>query len=428
MISEKQQSSVPSNTEPNPKAHVNAIILRSDEETKDEVQPQSSGSTAQVKAPVKVPVREYKPRIPYPNRLLKEKMQEQYGKFLELFKQLHINIPFVEALLQMPKYAKFLKDVLTNKKKLEELSTATLNGECSAVITDKLPRKMNDPGSFTIPCLIGNLSVNNALADLGASINLMPYSLFAKLDLGEPKPVKMNIQLADRSIKYPRGIVENILVKVKNFIFPVDFVILDMDEDKTVPIILGRPFLATARSLIDAGSGKLTLRVGEEEVTFENTNSMSNSANKNDSLYSINHVNSHLEDQLQEIQEKGPLDACLLEREDIGSCHEQIVDYLEYLLANGLPSSPNEEDSIESGSECKLESSTEESVTLEAMKYPSQPEYIFWEGEEKKNIFRAIEANKHEKDWITSLVQGKSSFYNSHETISVGNDIPVTYY
>ncbi|XP_022040159.1 uncharacterized protein LOC110942698 [Helianthus annuus] len=204
-------------------------------------------------------------------------MEEHYGKFLELFKQLHINLTFVEALAQMPKYAKFLKDILSNKKKLEELSQVTLNEECSAVLQNKLPKKMNDPGSFTIPCLIGSLSVSDALAVLGASINLMPYTVFAKLDLGEPKPTRMSIQLADSSVKYPRGIVENMLVKIDKFVFPVDFVILDMDEDKNVPLILGRPFLATARALIDVCTGRLTLRVDDEEVTFDIGKSMQHS-------------------------------------------------------------------------------------------------------------------------------------------------------
>jgi hypothetical protein len=146
----------------------------------------------------------------------------------------------------MPKYAKFLKDLLSNKKKLEELSTVTLSEECHAVLEQKLPQKMRDLGSFTIPCLIEGLKVSNALADLGASINLRPYLVFTKLDPGEPSPTSMNLQLADRSVKYPRGIMENILVKVDKFVFPVDFVILDMDEDEKVPLILVHPFLATS--------------------------------------------------------------------------------------------------------------------------------------------------------------------------------------
>jgi len=139
----------------------------------------------------------------------------------------------------------------------------------TTVLQNKLPYKQSDPGSFTIPCNIGSMSFSNVLADLGSSINLMPYSLFSKLNVGEPRPTPMTIQLADRSIKYPRGIVENILVKIDKFIFPVDFVILDMDEDERLPLILGRPFLATSRALIDVLDGKLTLRVADEHVTFD---------------------------------------------------------------------------------------------------------------------------------------------------------------
>ncbi|XP_021979522.1 uncharacterized protein LOC110875628 [Helianthus annuus] len=249
---------LPSNIEPNPDATAKAITLRSgktaqaippavseklvdDDEVDEEIEAESPGEVQQRRVPAstarpKEPVREYVPPIPYSGRLKKQKMEEHYGKFLELFKQLHINLPFVEALAQMPKYAKFLKDILSNKKKLEELSQVTLNEECSAVLQNKLLKKMNDLGSFTIPCLIGSLSVSNALADLGASINLMPYAVFAKLDLGEPKPTRMSIQLADRSVKYPRGIIENMLVKIDKFVFPVNFAILDMDEDKNVPL------------------------------------------------------------------------------------------------------------------------------------------------------------------------------------------------
>ncbi|KAK5775430.1 hypothetical protein PVK06_043322 [Gossypium arboreum] len=169
----------------------------------------------------------------------------------------------------MPTYAKFLKELLTNKRKFEDLSIVEHNEECSAILQNKLPTKLKDPGSFTIPCLIGSLNVEKALADLGASINLMPYKMFKQLGLGEPKPTRMSIQLADRSVKYPRGIIEDVLVKVDKFIFPVDFVVLDMDEDVEAPLILGRPFLATTRVVIDVGDNKLVLRVGDEEIIFK---------------------------------------------------------------------------------------------------------------------------------------------------------------
>ncbi|GJX25168.1 putative nucleotidyltransferase, ribonuclease H [Tanacetum coccineum] len=194
---------------------------------------------------------EQTPSIRFPQRLRKEKEEAQLRKFLENLKKLHINFPFIEALAQMPKYAKFLKGLLTKKSRLEEACTITMNERCSAVLLNKLPSKEKDPGSFTIPCYIGQFHIDNALADLGAGISLMPYTMYEKLGLGEPKATRMSLELADRSIQYPRGIIENVLIKVDKFVLPIDFVILDMPEDSRVPIILGRPFLATARAIID---------------------------------------------------------------------------------------------------------------------------------------------------------------------------------
>ena len=111
--------------------------------------------------------------------------------------------------------------------------------------------------------------MEKALVDLGASINLMPYSLFKKLGFGELKPTRMSLQLADRSVKLPRGVIEDVLVKVESFIFPIDFVILDMDADIEVPLILGRPFLATAKAIIDVADGRLVLRIGEDELVVK---------------------------------------------------------------------------------------------------------------------------------------------------------------
>nr|GEY63659.1 hypothetical protein [Tanacetum cinerariifolium] len=139
------------------------------------------------------------PPIPFPCRLRKEKEEAQQKKFLENLKQLHINLPFIEALAQMPKYAKFLKDLLTNKAILEEACMITMNERYSALLLNKLPSKEKDPGSFTIPCDIGQLYINNALADLGASTSLMPYTMYEKLGLGEPKATRMSLELTDRA-------------------------------------------------------------------------------------------------------------------------------------------------------------------------------------------------------------------------------------
>ena len=126
-----------------------------------------------------------------------------------------------------------------------------LTEECSAILQKKLPPKLKDPGSFTIPCTIGNLEEMQALCDLGASINLMPLSVYKRLKLGEAKHTTVTLQLADRSLAHPLGIVEDVLVKVGKFILPTDFIVLDMEEDGRIPIILGHPFLATGQALID---------------------------------------------------------------------------------------------------------------------------------------------------------------------------------
>ncbi|KAM6578458.1 hypothetical protein CsatB_030295 [Cannabis sativa] len=152
-------------------------------------------------------------KIPYPQRLQKNKIDKQFSKFLEIFKKLHINIPFIEALEQMPTYLKFMKDILSKKRKLEEFEMVALTEECSAVLQKKLPPKLKDPGSFNIPCSIGGSIQTKALCDLGASINLMPLSMFKRLKLGEAKPTTVTLQMADRSLTHPRGIIEDVLVK-----------------------------------------------------------------------------------------------------------------------------------------------------------------------------------------------------------------------
>ncbi|XP_063937997.1 uncharacterized protein LOC135147891 [Daucus carota subsp. sativus] len=237
-------------------------------------------------APMSKPVY---PPPPFPRRLKKQQLDKQFGKFLEVFKKLHINIPFAEALEQMPSYAKFMKGILSKKLKLEELETVALTEECSAVLQQKLPPKLKDPGSFTIPCTIGKFSFDKCLCDLGASINLMPLSIFTQLGLPELKPTNMSLQLADRSITYPRGIIEDVLVKVDKLIFPADFVILDFEEDKRIPIILGRPFLATGQTLIDVQKGELTMKIQDQTVTF-NKGGMTVVANEKGELISTRTV------------------------------------------------------------------------------------------------------------------------------------------
>ena len=291
LLTERQPGSLPSNSEVNLRRdgneHVKAVMLRSGKELEIQLQPpvieqletekviqpeqkddadkeqpqekQSSENSTESKASIPVP---------YPQRLKKNKLNKQFTKFIEVFKKLHINIPFADALEQMHSYVKFMKDILSQKRRLADFETVNLTEECSAILQRKLPQKLKDPGSFTIPCTIGNAIFERALSDLGASINLMPLSIFKRLGLGEARPTTVTLQLADRSLKHPRGIIEDVLVKVDKFIFPADFIVLDMEEDKEIPIILGRPFLATGRVMIDVQRGELKLRVQEDEVKF----------------------------------------------------------------------------------------------------------------------------------------------------------------
>ncbi|XP_073285458.1 uncharacterized protein [Primulina huaijiensis] len=245
--------------------------------------------------------------LSFPQRAKQLQLDTQFSKFLEIFKKLHINIPFAEALTQMPSYAKFLQEILSNKRKLVDFETVKLSEECSAILQNKLPPKAKDPGSFSIPCTIGSSFFGKALCDLGASINLMPYSCFEKLGIGEVKPTTLSLQLADRSIKYPRGVVEDVLVKVDKFIFPVDFVVLDMEEDREIPLILGRPFLATVKALIDVHKGELVLRLNDESVVFNVFQSIKYPNDTSD-CFRIDATDEFVEYGLQESLGEDPLD------------------------------------------------------------------------------------------------------------------------
>nr|GEW00991.1 reverse transcriptase domain-containing protein [Tanacetum cinerariifolium] len=190
-----------------------------------------------------------KPNIPYPSRLndqkLCEKATNQMEKFIQIFHDLHFDISFANALLLMPKFASMIKSLLTNKDKLFKLAKVPLNENCSAMLLKKLPEKLRDPGKFLIPCDFLGIDVCQALADLGASINLMPLSIWKKLSLPELTPTRMTLELADRSITRPKGVVEDVFVKVWKFHFPTDFVVVDFEVDPRVPLILGRTFLRT---------------------------------------------------------------------------------------------------------------------------------------------------------------------------------------
>ncbi|GJZ66755.1 reverse transcriptase domain-containing protein [Tanacetum coccineum] len=242
------------------------------------ISPEPSSAQVDNSPPSKEPSKETK--LPYPSRVEREKKGEndkvQIQKFWEMFKKIHVDITLADALILMPKYQKMLKSLLSNKEKLIEIAKTPMNANCSAVILKKLPEKLGDPGRFLIPCDFGEFDNYLALADLGASINLMPLSIWKKLGLPDLTSTRMVLELADRTISKPLGIAENVFVKVGKFYFPVDFVILDFVADPRVPLILGRPFLRTARVLIDVHGEELVIRDGLERIVFKPDGSQDN--------------------------------------------------------------------------------------------------------------------------------------------------------
>ncbi|GJS49462.1 reverse transcriptase domain-containing protein [Tanacetum coccineum] len=265
--------SLPSNTIANPKSDLKAITTRSGVSYQGPTIPTNSSS------PPKAVERETecsdapKPSIMYPSRRnnerRREKANDQIEKFYEIFKDLSFEISLTDDLIRMPKFASTLKALIGNKEKLSELDRTPLNEHCSAVLLNKLPEKLGDPDKFLISCDFPGMDECLALADLGASINLMPLSVCKKLSLPELTPTCMTLELADRSITQPIGIAEDVYVKVGKFQFLADFVV-------------------TRRALIDVSEGELTLRVGKEAVTFNLDQTSRYSSNYDDN--SVNRI------------------------------------------------------------------------------------------------------------------------------------------
>ncbi|GJX79731.1 reverse transcriptase domain-containing protein [Tanacetum coccineum] len=265
------------------------VVEREIEVTKDTMPPTNNRSTKDVQplvvlvvhnesisepvnAPISASMPNQKTSIPFPSRRnderRREKANDQIEKFYEIFKDLSFKISFTDALMLMPKFASTLKTLIGNKEKLSEMARTPLNENCSAVIRNKLPKKLRDPGRFLIPCEFSRINTCNALADLGASINLMPYFVWKNLSLPKLTPNCMTLELADCSVSEPIGIAEDVYVTMGKFQFLADFVVVDFKPDLRVLLILGRSFLKTSCALIDVYEGEITLRVGKEAITF----------------------------------------------------------------------------------------------------------------------------------------------------------------
>ncbi|CAN6567677.1 unnamed protein product [Malus baccata var. baccata] len=217
------------------------------------------------------------PNAPFPRKFVQSKKDESDKDIIDTFRKVQVNIPFLDAIKQVPKYAKFLNELCTTRKRASNKEVVKVSENVSAVLQRKLPPKCKDLGSFTIPCVIGNTRFESAMLDLGASINVMPYSIYASMNLGELKNDGVIIQLTDRSNVYPKGVLEDILMQANHLVFPADFYVLEMEDSNhspQLPILLGRPFMKTARTKIDVFKGTLTMEFDGEVIDFNISDTM----------------------------------------------------------------------------------------------------------------------------------------------------------
>ncbi|GJZ41580.1 reverse transcriptase domain-containing protein [Tanacetum coccineum] len=420
-----------------------AINFDSDDED-DEPTPQTKTQNPKSVKETLLP-KPYKPKIPYPQRLRKEKIEAQYEKFLDMIRAVRINVPLIDVLAGMPNYGKFLKELISNKHKIEQISAAFLSDESSAMIQNKVPPKLEDPGSFLIPCNFNKTFSCNALADLGASINLMPYSLYAKLSLETLKPTKMSVRLADRSFQYPVGIAENMLVEVGKFTFPADFVILEMEEDSKVPLILGRPFLHTADAVIRVKQKQLNLGVGTERMIFNIDSAMKHSYSNDDTCFSIDVIDEILEEDFDALLDEGSkilysIEGTLLEEEIFAEFDE----FMEMTADENSDSDSDIDDppfkKITHNTDYKIKTSLEEPPKdLELKPLPDNLEYVFLEepsflpviissqlSKEKKNkLISVLKKHKQAFAWKTTDIPGICPSFCKHKIQLLDDKKPV---
>ncbi|GJR29103.1 reverse transcriptase domain-containing protein [Tanacetum coccineum] len=422
-----------------------------------------------------------KPSIPYPSRANKQKLCEKddklASKFVKIFRELHFELSFADALLHMLKFASMFKSLLNNKEKLFDLAKTPVNENCSAVILKKLPKKLRDPDKFLIPCDFPELVECLALADLGASINLMPLSIWKKLSLPELTPTQMILELADRSTTSPSGIAEDVFVKVGKFYFSADFVVVDYVVDPRVPLILGRPFLRTARALIDVYGEELTLRVDDEAITFKVGQTSRYSYNDVVSINRIDVIDVACEEYAQEVLgfsdsstsgnltlsldpilstsspsltpfEEGDfileeIEACLTNDsippgiDDDNFDPEGDLLLLEKLL-NDDPSSPLPPKELNLEELKTVKSSIDDPPELELKDLPSHLEYAFLEGtdklpviiaknlkeDEKVRLLKVLKSHKRAIAWKISDIKGIDPQFYTHKILMEDDSKP----
>nr|GEY08587.1 reverse transcriptase domain-containing protein [Tanacetum cinerariifolium] len=429
---------LPSNTVPNPLEDLKAITTQSsvtlvglsvsppppfkelDQEPEtitdqDTVQPSTENiqpSVAQTQIPIYEPVVPPKPKptIPYPSRVNKQKLCKKDDnlalKFVEIFRNLHFELSFADALLHMPKFTLMFKSLLNNKEKLFDLATTSMNENCSAVILKKLADKLGDPGKFLIPRNFPEFDECLALADLGASINLMPLSIWKKISLPELTSIQMILELADRSTTRPAGIAEDVFVKVGKFYFPTDFVVVDYVVDPRVPLILERPFLRTRCALIDVYACEEYV---QEVLGFSDNSKSGNPTLIADLIITLSSPSLTPFKGGDFILEE--IEACLTSESTPSGIDDTDLDLegdirlLEELLNNdpSLSPLPMKELNVE---EIKtVKSSIDEPPELELKELSSHLEYAFLEGTDKLPVIISKELKDEEKSALLEVLK-----------------------
>ncbi|CAN6707326.1 unnamed protein product [Malus baccata var. baccata] len=405
----REQGKLPSSTNVNPKGgfeSAKAIMLRSGKEVGSESDTPKSAQKEDEKL------------------FMQSKKDESEKHILETFRKVQVNIPLLEAIKQVPKYAKFLKELCTTKRRMLNEEVVKVSENVSAVLQRKLPTKCKDPGSFTIPCVIGNTRFENAMLDLGASINVIPYSIYASMNLGELKKDGVIIQLADRSNAYLKGVLKDVLVQVNHLIFPADFYVLDMEDSvhsTSLPILLGRPFMKTARTKIDVYKGTLTMEFDGEVINFNISETMRYPVDDH-SCFSIDVIDSLAQEYLEELNEDA-LEIAItkgieLKNQELGAMqtHGQIgqpnlVPFNEEVVevVTALESLPRQYGkvplSISSSVSTKMLPSIDQAPTLELKPLPDHLKYVFLGDDKTLPIIVSSSLTTHEEEKLVRVLR-----------------------
>ncbi|CAN6567556.1 unnamed protein product [Malus baccata var. baccata] len=391
--------------------HVNAGVTQGENEKPNE---EPSQATSSFETPnLHKAEKPYTPPIPFPGRLAKSKQDKSFKEIFDILSKVNVNLPLLDVIRNMPAYGKFFKELNNYKRKYGPHEKVVVSENVSAVLQRKLPPKLKDPGSFSINITIGDKKVEKAMLDLGASINLMPYSVYLELGLGELKATTISLQLADRSVKYPRGIVEDILVQIDKLILPADFVVLDMEEapihDRELPILLGRPFMATAKTIIDVQNGLLTMTVLGETVQFKVFESLSHPSSSLD-CYAIDVLDSLVFSKFLQAQSNEPLQTVLSQSQDEFDEEDELMEEvaaLEALAPYPLNVSPLVEHLEPSRSH--LIPSIVKAPKLELKPLPPHLKYAYLAEFETLPVIIASDLNPNEEDKLMRVLKESKS-------------------